>query len=66
MESTRERLFFNFDDADQERPPIMVWSLDWKTVKKPSRPGFVNGMKIAAKPVTGKRLLLSPPSLCFL
>ena len=23
-----------FDDADQERPPVMIWSLDWKTVKK--------------------------------
>ncbi len=28
-----------FDDADQERPPVMIWSLDWKTVKKPLRPG---------------------------
>jgi hypothetical protein len=23
-----------FDDADQERPPVMIWSLDWKTVKR--------------------------------
>ena len=34
MGSTREPLIFNFDDADQERPPVMIWSLDWKTVKK--------------------------------
>jgi hypothetical protein len=52
-------------DWFRKNPPVMIWSLDWKTVKKPSRPGFVNGMKKAAKPVTGKRLLLSPPPLCF-
>jgi hypothetical protein len=30
--SAREPLAFH-DDADQERPPVMIWSLDWKTVK---------------------------------
>ena len=40
-----------FDDADQERPPVMVWSLDWKTVKKTIRAWVREWYEKSRKPV---------------
>lgn len=45
-----------FDDADQERAPVMIWPLDWKTAKKTIKTWVCEWYEKTAKPVTGKRL----------
>ena len=42
-----------FDDADQERPPVMIWSLDWKTVKKTIKAWVSEWYEKSSAPVHG-------------
>jgi hypothetical protein len=39
------------DDADQEHPPVMTWSLDWKTVKKTIKAWVSEWHEKGGKPV---------------
>jgi hypothetical protein len=47
-------LFRDYRFSDLTWEPVMIWSLDWKTVKKPSRPGLVNGIKKVVDQLLGK------------
>ena len=40
-----------FDDADQEQSPVMIWSLDWKTVKKTIKAWVSEWYEKSVKPI---------------